>query len=163
MNTLKIEIEWEGPFSLQKVIDKKNDAGKPKEWDGDDYGLYQIYGDHILNGKNTLLYIGIAKRQTFSVRFNQHKKWLEGEENIKIYLGKIYNKKRHTQKNNWKEWEEDIELAEKILIYKYSPNYNSRSLSDEPDLESWDKVTLIHNGQKNKLEESDVAPKDYKS
>lgn len=59
MELYKIRIEWEGPYSLEEVITKMVDGGKNPDWDGNDYGLYQIYGRHILSGKNTLLYIGM--------------------------------------------------------------------------------------------------------
>ncbi len=49
--------------------------GQYPDW-GEDYGLYQIYGKHILCGKDTLLYIGEATEQTFSTRFKQHQHWL---------------------------------------------------------------------------------------
>ena len=45
-----VRIEWEGPFSIEEVLEL-NDGNK-------DYGLYQIYGHHIVYGKDSLLYIG---------------------------------------------------------------------------------------------------------
>ena len=42
----QVTIEWEGPFSFDKVRANR-----------DDYGLYQIYGEHIIFGKDSLLYI----------------------------------------------------------------------------------------------------------
>ena len=44
-----VTIEWEGPFSLDYVIEELN--GK------DNYGLYQIYGTHIVYGAGSLLYL----------------------------------------------------------------------------------------------------------
>ena len=52
-----IRIEWEGPFSVDDVIAKLDNK--------DDYGLYQIYGKHIIFGENSLLYIGMTDK-TFS-------------------------------------------------------------------------------------------------
>ena len=48
--TRHITIEWDHPCIIEQVR-RLND-------DGDDYGLYQIYGDHPSSGANTLLYIG---------------------------------------------------------------------------------------------------------
>ncbi|MFQ5329388.1 MAG: GNAT family N-acetyltransferase [Thermodesulfobacteriota bacterium] len=155
----KIEIEWEGPFGVEEVITRMTDEGESPEYDGNDYGLYQIYGEHILCGKDTLLYIGKAPEQTFAARFSQHKKWLDSESGIQVYIGRIYDPERHLENDRWKSWEEDVDTAERIMIYKYSPHYNSRSLANPPKLAS--KVQLIHNGVKHKLKFEDNAPQDY--
>ena len=162
----EIKIQWEGPFSLNEVIQKMIDSGEDPDWDGKDYGLYQIYGRHILHDKNTLLYIGMATEQTFSQRFIEHRTWLledQDEDDIRIYLGRIYDPKKHTKKENWKSWKKDMRLAEKILIYKYSPNYNSEGLTTEPDLSPYDSIRLVHLGEKNRLETEDIAPEDFQT
>ena len=161
MDRYEIKIEWDGPFSLKEVVEKMDDAGKLPDYGGEDYGLYQIYGKHILCGENTLLYIGKAVEKTFAIRFRRHKKWLDSEENIKVYLGRVYDPERHSKKDNWESWRKDVEIAEKILIYKYSPNYNARQITKEPDLESFKNVRLIHTGKRHRLEQEDNAPKDY--
>ena len=48
MDKHEIIIEWTGPFDYQEVIDKMKDGGNDPEYDGNDYGLYKIYGKHIL-------------------------------------------------------------------------------------------------------------------
>jgi hypothetical protein len=139
-----------------------DDCGKSPTWNGKDYGLYQIYGKHILCGENTLLYAGKTTERTFSQRFKEHQKWLledQYEKDIKIYLGRIYNPKRHTQKDKWKSWKEDIGDAEKILIYKYSPNYNGRELAGIPKLHH-PKFELFNGGRRGRLKNRDV-PKDF--
>jgi len=157
----EVHITWEGPYTYEKVIKKLTDGGNKKDnWDGEDYGVYQIYGKHILSRHRALLYIGKAFRQTFSRRFKDHEKWLKEEENVKIYVGRIYNPKRHSGKDNWKSWEDDVELAENILIYKYSPHYNSRSLSEQPKLGDHKRVYLRHKGKIGKLNKKDTAPDD---
>ena len=162
MDVYEIQIEWQGPFSVEEVIKKMDDEGVPPDYDGEDYGLYQIYGTHILCGQNTLLYIGKATQQTFSRRFKEHKKWwLENEEDIQVYLGRIYEPSFHSKKDNWRAWERDVGLAENILIYKYSPNYNSTGISDEPSLSPFKKFKLIHRGKRHRLEPEDIAPDDY--
>ena len=65
-----VRIEWEGPFCLDYVIDELNRK--------DDYGLYQIYGTHIIlepsGGADNLLYIGMTGLgSTFSERLKNHK------------------------------------------------------------------------------------------
>lgn len=161
MAKYEIQITWEGPYTCEKVIKELTDGGNKKNnWDGEDYGVYQIYGKHILCKNNSLLYIGKAFKQTFSRRFKDHQKWLKDEANIKIYVGRIYNPKKHSEKDNWKSWENDVELAENILIYKYSPHYNSRSLSEQPKLGDHKSVSLCHKGKIGKLDQKDVAPDD---
>ena len=53
-----IEIEWEGPISVNDTIKLIND---------NDYGIYQIYGTHPVFGSNTLLYIGKASSSNRSL------------------------------------------------------------------------------------------------
>jgi hypothetical protein len=164
VETYEIKIEWEGPFSLREVISTKNDGGEKPDWCGNDYGLYQIYGWHILYCKNTLLYIGEATKQTFSRRFKGHKKWLDKDQkknDIKIYLGRVYDPKKHSKEDKWESWTSDILLAEKILIYKYSPNYNSRNITKKPDILPYEGIRLVHRGEKRRLEDIDNAPDDF--
>ncbi|MGE5446044.1 MAG: hypothetical protein ACM3SR_15865 [Ignavibacteriales bacterium] len=153
MERYKIRIGWEGSHSLEEVINKMVDGGTNPDWDGNDYGLYQIYGRHILYGKNTLLYIGMVTEETFSQRFREHKIWLDydqDEEDIKIYLSRIYDPKEHSERDNWESWKRDIVISEKILIYKYCHNYNLRELS-YPPLLPFREVRLIHAGNRNRL------------
>ena len=157
-----INIKWEGPFNLDKVIREKNDWGKNPEYAGNDYGLYQIYGRHILCGKNTLLYLGKATDQTFAQRFKQHKKDWIGNEKVKIYLGRTETNKMYSKSDNWKRWKRDLGMAEQIIIYKYTPNYNSSCIGDYPKLSPYGKVRLIHIGSKGMLREKDNAPGDYR-
>lgn len=166
MSEYEIKIDWSGPHSLTEVIETMNDGGSEANgWVGKDYGLYQIYGRHILYERNALLYVGIAIKQTFSQRFSQHKSWLiddqEGND-IKIHLGRVDDPLRYSKEDQWKAWEEDVEIAEKILIYKYSPNYNSKELSIEPDLGGHVNIRLTHTGEVNRLKPFDQAPKDFR-
>lgn len=163
MKILQIQINWEGPYRTEEVITNMTDRGKPPEY-GVDFGLYQIYGTHILCGKDTLLYIGKAPHQTFSTRFKQHKKWLDNEdykEDIRIYLGRIYDPKRHSVIDAWESWTEDVKLAEKILIYKYSPHYNNSNIGNPPNLGPFQKVVLIHKREKHKLIGIDDTSEDF--
>jgi len=160
----KIEIEWEGPFKVEEVINKMTDEGESPEY-GNDYGLYQIYGDHTTNKEDTLLYIGETTEQTFSDRLYQHKdEWIVREKNggkdFKVYVGRIYDPKRHKKENAWSKWKEDVLVAEKIIIYIYSPNYNSSGVANPPELKH-SEVRLIHAGERGALKSEDVAPRDF--
>jgi len=161
MKSLEIKIEWEGPFKVDDVINRMDRAGEHPLWDGEDYGLYQIYGEHTLCGKNTLLYIGIVTGRTFSQRFREHKGWLDKdqkEEDINIYLGRIYDDRRHLSNELWTA---DVKITEKILIYIYSPNYNSRELTEPPILLPYESIRLIHNGERGRLKLQNNAPNDF--
>jgi hypothetical protein len=121
MKAYEIKIEWEGPLTLDQAKEKNDGGSNSNNWEGKDYGLYQIYGRHILYKQNALLYVGIATKRTFSQRFKDHEKWLrddQDDQDIKIFLGRIYNSDKLTVKT----WTRDAKLAEKILIYKCSPN-----------------------------------------
>jgi hypothetical protein len=165
MEEYEIKIEWEGPLKLRTVIEEKNDGGEHPDWDGDDYGLYQIYGRHVLYGTNTLLYIGLTTEQTFSERLLEHsREWLENDQDDQdrdIYLGRVYDPRRHSKKDNWFSWRQDVKLAERILIYKYSPNYNSEGLATEPDLSPHKNVRLNHRGERNRFKPQDRVPRDF--
>lgn len=167
-----IRIEWQGPFSLAEVKKKVDGGNEKNDHDGEDYGLYQICGWHILNGPNTLLYIGQAIDQTFATRFRQHEKeWLVGESwSKRIFLGRI-NGLQYTKRNKWHTWCRDVDIAEAVMIYKYTPNYNSQRLWGEPNLKQYGfkAVHLKHifgnNAERIKnrfpLETRDRAPDDY--
>jgi len=158
---LELTVMWDGPFSRDEVIGRFNDEGKPPDYDGADYGLYQIYGRHILCGADTLLYIGRATGQTFARRFRQHNDWLIREDETSVYLGHIYDPQRHSADDLWASWETDVKLAECAMIYKYSPNYNSVSVSDPPPLGNDHSVELVHEGNRHKLQRRDSVPSDW--
>lgn len=64
--TLKlIQIDWQGPFTLNDLVLLTDDSH--------DYGIYQIYGKHLVYGKDVLLYIGKADQQTIGKRVSQEK------------------------------------------------------------------------------------------
>jgi hypothetical protein len=118
---MKITIEWEGPFTICAV----------KEMD--DYGLYQIYGEHIIFGKNSLLYIGATNLKktgrTFSDRFKEHlRNWIdydrENGKDVSIYIARVSRK--------------DVQpgiLAdiEAVQIYWHSPPYNAQYIESVGD------------------------------
>lgn len=165
MDEHMITIKWDGPFGVDDVIKKMNDGGSsPDKFAGNDYGVYQIYGNHILCGKNTLLYVGKAVFQTFSRRIKQHKnEWLSKEIGVDIYLGRLTDDPEYSPTDNWFKWIRDTEIVESILIYKYAPNYNSSSIATPPELCPYEKIRLLQMGNRNKLRKIDKAPEDYKS
>lgn len=160
MKEYTIEIDWEGPFTLERVIkDHRN-------YDVD-CGLYQLYGPHILYGgnkKNVLLYIGETRNQNYSGRMKNHKKDLlvdDDQKVIRVFLGRLRDKTEYSKVDDWKVWRFDVALAERIMIYKYLPSYNSSGIKDYPTLKPYKRVILKHFGRKQDLKSVDIAPVDY--
>ena len=118
-----VRVEWEGPFPIEEVL-RLNDQD-------DDYGLYQIYGRHIIFGANSLLYIGKAEGLTFSQRFNQHcSEWLLEEEGVSIRVGRIASEDYAYDPPDWSDWRKVLRDAEALTIYWHSPPYNSMNISE---------------------------------
>jgi len=117
-----------------------------RQKDGDeDYGIYQIVGYHTVFRDNSLLYIGMARQQTFAVRIGQHYDWLINEYGVTIYLGRvdrILNENGEGQHMN--RWKSVISPTEDLLIYYHSPPYNSKSISEAPETE--EKIKIINIG-----------------
>ncbi|MFC2947683.1 hypothetical protein [Virgibacillus sediminis] len=122
--TYLIQIEWEGPFKLIDLPTLMHD--------GTDYGIYQIYGKHPIYGSDVLLYIGKADYQTLGKRISQEN-WLDTNDsnNTKIYVGRLHG----PATPSYDIWSNEIDLAERLLIYVHKPAYNSKSISSLPDNE----------------------------
>lgn len=134
-----IEIMWSGPFSPNWVIENAIKKGS-------DQGIYQIYGTHSIFGPGALLYIGKTQNCTFSDRIRSHRdKWpfqWEADE-IAVYLGRLGSTEKMTEKK-WRQWDSEIERAERLLIGQATPPYNSALLNDPGPMEP----TLVVNCQK---------------
>ena len=128
-----IEIEWNGPYSLE---DLKQGALNDEELD---YGLYQVYGRHMVYGSNVLLYIGKADQQTIRKRILQEW-WLDSNDfkSIKIYSGRLIGPETPDELT----WSNDIDLAEKLLIFAHKPAYNAKNLISIPAEKLEDKHIL---------------------
>ena len=153
-----------GSLHVDHVIKKCNDGGEHPYYDAKDYGLYQIYGRQILDDPKassykSLLYLGEATDQTFASRFRGHKRsWLEHEwkKSISIHAGRF-----KAPGGTDDSWRADVLLAERILIYTYSPHYNSSSISNRPRLAGHKEVVVVHTGDPGRLQGRDVVPKDW--
>lgn len=159
--TLRLLISWKGPYKPADVIQNLSDGGSAPNYEGEDYGLYQIYGRHVLGDRDALLYIGTAIEQTFSTRLRQHQSWLKHEWPVRVYIGRMYVPRRHTRRDEWVTWKADLLLAERLLIYKYSPHYNSSAITERPLLSNLKNVVLVHEGKRNRLQRQDSAPGDW--
>ena len=125
-----VEYEWNDDIFNQ--FNSKND-----------YGIYQIYGDHPVYGENVLLYIGKARYQTYSVRLNQHDDFDESHISKfrKLHLS-YFCKTEDVNYNNWGEY---IDLVEKLLINAHFPAYNSQEIKGPIGNETFKKEMLILN------------------
>src|SRR5438876_7000282 len=100
-----IHINWSGPHSLKDV----ESLNGPEE-----FGVYQVYGNHPVYGSGVLLYIGRAVKQTFATRLAQEPGWRWNPEGrVEIYTGRLWGPKTPDAK----EWDRRIELAERLLIH----------------------------------------------
>lgn len=118
-NNVEVHINWYGPYSLNEVHNL-NDTSK-------DYGIYQVYGSHPIYGSNVLLYVGKAVQQTFNTRIAQHNwEWNKDGGNIQVYIGRL----RKGTIKSVDEWDEQIGIAESIILYACSPARNSQSIKN---------------------------------
>lgn len=110
----EINIWWEGPFSINDVIE--NNIDKKYEVNSNSIGLYQIYGSHPLYGEGVLVYIGRTKnKKGFKSRLKNRWETEFGNdtENVQIYLGTIFSDEIELKND---EKEEMIDKAEVLLI-----------------------------------------------
>jgi len=132
-----IIIKWEGPFTANEIRQKTG---------GEDFGIYQVYGNHRIYGQNVLLYIGKAVEQTFGVRMPQHDDWFDWEENQQTYfLGRFCG----LEQILIKDWDAQIDLAEKYLIYHCQSAWNSSGLNI--NINNYEKAKIYNFGNKGSL------------
>lgn len=136
-----IEIDWDGPFTLEKVIDECIELK--------DCGIYQIYGTHEVFGPDSLLYIGKTTQQNFCARMRQHYDWLDSwiPSEVKIYLGRLGGIEKVTES----EWVSSIGKAERLLIFFASPPYNSQFIIGGKSLDNIRTTVIINFGKKHRL------------
>ncbi len=117
---ISINIEWKGPLrwrDLQKLTQPY------------DKGLYQIYGTHSIYGENILLYIGSTKT-SFAERIlkGDHEETLRLHcpdlDNVNFYIGRLAGSNTPGDI----EWNDEIEMAEKLLIYSHNPILNGSGI-----------------------------------
>jgi len=114
-NERPLRVRWQLPCARADVAKKSGD---------DDYGMYQIYGHHVVFGPGALLYIGIAVDRPFAARFSEHASWLDSESDVLVRLGRI---EREEYKDD-AEWENLLRDLEALTIYWHSPPYNSKNI-----------------------------------
>lgn len=128
-----VRVEREGPLPPDRVL-RLNDRIE-------DFGLYQIYGRHIIFGPGSLLYIG-ETNQTFGERFTEHLAWLEEEEEVFIHVGCIVSK-------DYKQYERTkiLKDTEALTIKWHSPPYNSRNI----ETYNGQRLKVVNQGERGSL------------
>jgi hypothetical protein len=116
-----IVINWE------KVPLKANQDFN-NQWD---YGLYSVYGNHIAYGKDSLLYIGQARDNTFTQRLFNDKRISEDfyettQTPEYVRLGWIVKSNENNSDVDNEKWTEYIDVAESLLISSHCPSMNSQ-------------------------------------
>jgi hypothetical protein len=127
MTTKHIYIDWDGPYTL----DELEELDDPRI----DYGLYQVYGSHPLYGEEVLLYLGATGatgERTFGARLAEEQNYWEVEEDFQpliIYVGRLMGVVTPTNAA----WEEEMDLALRLLTYAHAPVFNAREVAAMPD------------------------------
>lgn len=138
-----VRIEWVGPFSLEEVSGLNDEDN--------DYGIYQIYGYHIVYGTDSLLYIGKAEGMTFSQRFAQHAKWLLEdleEEDVSIRVGRIAEEDYEPDPADL-DWTKLLRDVEALTIHWHSPAYNSSNIGTY----NGQPLEVVNRGKRGSLDE----------
>lgn len=109
------KFNWQ-ELDLEKLKEKKHK------------GVYQIYGTHHVYGKDSLLYIGQTKEQTFGQRLNPDQHWdfnvNHFTEISDIYIGMLLDRDDADRKK----YNFIIDDIEYLLINSHCPAFNSTNL-----------------------------------
>jgi len=148
--TKEIRIEWDGVYSLEDIgYDVQTEVYSLKKAtlndESSDYGIYQVYGTHPVYGTDVLLYIGKASQQTFAKRLSQEGwEYNEDAKNIKFYVGRLFGEKQVSDE----EWDNMIDIAERMLIFAHSPAKNSSNIlnitKDKDKLKEFEDVRVFN-------------------
>jgi hypothetical protein len=113
-----VRVKWSGPFTYKAYKERKTDLLNNN-------GLYQIYGQHVVFGPDSLLYIGMANDRTFDKRLRDHECWLDIECDVSIRLGvlDLDNEQRRTE-----DIKQLLTEVEALIIWWHSPPYNSSNI-----------------------------------
>lgn len=115
-NPETIQIWWEGPFTYDQIMQKEKSKDIPNQDNSvQKIGLYQVYGNHIVYGKDVLLYIGMTLAG-FQNRLKD--RWVINN----IYLGTIFSNNKTLAEDEQKA---QIVQAEALLINVMTPALNS--------------------------------------
>lgn len=136
-----IIIEWQ-KINLEEYLSKKEEH----------YGLYQIYSTHLIYGPQSLVYIGKAYDQPIHKRLKSHESyWLNDEsEDVSVHIGRLIIDKNVSKNDLEKIWKEQVDDAEKLLIYNCAPAYNGSSIVDHR-IDKSKEILLFNYGKRGQL------------
>ena len=145
-NYASVMVEWDGPRSIDEVFELDDED--------QDFGIYQIYGTHIIFGKKALLYIGQTyKRETartFSQRFYEHVGWLREEEDVSIHVGRIVKVDQTLKRDiSAHDLRKIIKDTEALTIKWHSPPYNSANI----ETYNGQRLEVVNQGKYGSLED----------
>ena len=107
--------------------------------------MYQVYGDHPVYGLDVLLYIG-QTIDTFGARLKNHDQDFENwEQNLQIYLGRIYTEKK--AQSSGKERESLIDRVEKLLIPACWPALNCQGIKGPSNVDEIKDLLILNWGK----------------
>lgn len=141
----EIKVLWEGPFTIDQILDDKIDADKYYV-KNTDVGLYQVYGSHPIYGNGVLVYIGrTVGKNGFKSRLKN--RWViengNDSENIQIYLGTVFSDAKKLL-NEEVLARELIEKVEVLLINSLKPAYNSSNIQSANEKFTEERY-IVHN------------------
>jgi hypothetical protein len=116
---LIVDVYWDGPFKWEK---RQNEL---KE----NHVIYTMYGQHLVYGPYSLLYIG--RTSDIATRLYDHNKWVAYEyDKVELRCASI------GYFQGWEEWENQEDYAkadtdlvadvESLLIFAHQPAYNTK-------------------------------------
>ena len=112
-----IDVIWEGPFDLK--YDRKTDEYSPPSLPKKlvkKATVYQIYGQHLVYGRNVLLYIGKTE-QGVNMRLKEHLRGRFADEvELSVRMGTLYDENENPIRS--KKW---ILAVESLLIVAHKP------------------------------------------
>ena len=103
--------------------------------------LYQIYGDHHIYGRNTLLYIGRTINADARIKTHLDRSFFQFVNNCSVSIGTI----------NPDEDLDVLEVAESILIANHKPSLNKEFIHDISQKAKLHKIIVINNGNNEML------------
>jgi len=131
----EIIIEWGKRIPIEKAEDfKKFDIEKKKV-------LYQIYGDHHIYGRDTLLYIGISTNADNRMQTHFESSVFQYVNNCSVSIGTI-------KKGN----KDELQIPESILIANHKPSFNKDFIHFVSEKARQDKIIVINNGNNGMLQ-----------
>jgi len=109
LEELFILVDWSGPHKYEEAS---------QFHEHHDYGLYQIYGRHLVYGSWALLYIGCAPDRNLGIRIPEHGNCYT-EQPFEFHVGRLRGPT--PDKTTWRN---HIKLAEQLLINVHAPILN---------------------------------------